>query len=75
MQLFLKSNNDIKFDELMIDRSPKKSDKEVLSELERQLPNLPLGKVIEFHEKSKSYVGIHLKKMVLGYKISKNSTS
>ena len=35
----------------MIDRSPKKLDKEVLSELERQLPNLPLGKIIEFHEK------------------------
>ena len=38
-----------KFDELMIDRSPKKSDKEVLSELERQLPNLPLGTIMEFH--------------------------
>ena len=35
----------------MIDRSPKKSDKEVLSELERQLPNLPLGTIIEFHER------------------------
>ena len=39
-----------KFDELMIDRSPKKSDKEVLSELERQLPNLPLGMIIEFRD-------------------------
>ena len=39
----------LKFDKLMIDRSPKKSDKEVLSELERQLPNLPLGMIIEFH--------------------------
>ena len=44
-----------KFDELMIDRSPKKSDKEVLSELERQLPNLPLGTIIEFHEKCAFY--------------------
>ena len=34
----------------MVDRSPKKSDKEVLSELEQQLPNLPLGMIIEFHD-------------------------
>ena len=31
-------------DELMIDRSPKKSDKEILKNLEKQLPNFPLGK-------------------------------
>ena len=39
-----------KFDELMVDRSPKKSDKEVLTELERQLPNLPLGTIMDFHD-------------------------
>ena len=38
----------LKFDKLMIDGSPKKSDKEVLTELERQLPNLPLGTIMEF---------------------------
>jgi hypothetical protein len=46
-----------KFDELMIDRSPKKSDKEVLSELERQLPNLPLVYLLDkkgFHYKNKT---------------------
>ena len=30
--------------ELMIDRRPKNSDKEVLAELEKQLPNFPLGR-------------------------------
>ena len=46
-----------KFDELMIDRSPKKTDKEVLSELERQLPNLPLVYLLDkkgFHYKNKT---------------------
>jgi len=46
-----------KFDELMIDRSPKKSDKEILSELERHLPNLPLVYLLDkkgFHYKNKT---------------------
>lgn len=44
-------------DELMIDRSPKKSDKEVLAELEKQLPNFPLVYLMDkkgFHYKNKT---------------------
>ena len=44
-------------EELMIDRSPKRSDKEVLAELEKQLPNFPLTYLLDkkgYHYKNKT---------------------
>merc|ERR1712241_89105 len=44
-------------EELMIDRSPKRSDKEILADLEKQLPNLPLVYLLDkkgFHYKNKT---------------------
>ena len=44
-------------DKLQIDRSPKKSDKEVLRDLERQLPNFPLLYLLDkkgYHYKNKT---------------------
>ena len=43
--------------EIMIDRSPKKTDKEVIKELEKNLPNLPLAYLLDkkgFHYKNKT---------------------
>ena len=43
--------------ELMIDRSPKKTDKEVIKDLQKQLPNLPLVYLADkkgFHYKNKT---------------------
>lgn len=44
-------------EELMIDRSPKRSDKEILADLEKQLPNFPLVYLMDkkgYHYKNKT---------------------
>jgi len=44
-------------EELMIDRSPKRSDKEILADLEKQLPNFPLVYLLDkkgYHYKNKT---------------------
>ena len=54
---FLYSLPSVGLQELMIDRSPKKPDKEVIKDLERHLPNLPLVYLADkkgFHYKNKT---------------------